>query len=789
MNEQQFFAQRTDNVFVQLIQRYMPFWPLFVITTALSLAVTYVYLRSQVRIYVATSKVLLKDPNKGGGDSKVLDALNIFGDKKIVENEIVVLKSTNIMQEVVRELDLYASVYNEGRVQVEELYKATSPIWFSTLNTAEITSSKKYYFQVDWNRQLIYIDNKTVHFNDSVLLNNIVYKVEPNPTYIKTLKGKNYFVQFNALDATASGIIGSLRANAISTQSTVIEIALETPVPEKGIDILTNLFKVYNFQAIQDKNQTAANTLAFIDNRLRVVISSLDSVEKNVESYKSNNQVIDLSAQAQVYLENVKDFDKRKSDIDLQLDVLNHVNNYINSKGAKPGTVPAVGLIADPLLVTLLNKLYDSEFQLDRSKSIAGEKNDAVILAEEEVGKLKSDIRENIQSIRRNLLSSRDNISSTIGGNNQLLRQIPQKERGLIDISRQQAIKNNIYTFLLQKREETELNSAGTIPDLRIIEKAASYGPIKPVEKNYYIGGFIIGILLAAFIVIVREQFNRKILFRSEIEEKTKVPIVGEIVQINTKDPIVILEGKRTIIAEQFRSLRTNLSFMALSEDAKTTLITSNVSGEGKSFVSINLAISYTLTDKKVALLELDLRKPRLSNLLNVTRDPGISNYLVGKIPIEGIIKETAIKNLFIVSAGAIPPNPSELILSNKFKEMIEDIKSRFDYLIIDSAPIGPVSDSLLLKDYADSTIFVIRHNATPKFYLKQIESLYEQKKFKNMCIVFNGLKRRGISGSYGYGSYGYGYGNYGYGYNDGGYYVQDVKKSFLSKVRKFFSK
>lgn len=780
MEDQQTIKDQAErNAILQVLERYLPFWPLFVITTALSLAITFVYLRSQVKIYVATAKVLLKDPNKGSGDSKILDALNIFGDKKIVENEIVVLKSTNIMREVVRDLHLYASVYNEGKVRVEELYKGNSPVSFRTSNPDSVKSSEKYFFSIDWNKGVINIDNRIIRFNDSAIINNSVFFVEINPLYHKNLKGKNYFVQFNSISGAASELITSLKVAAISNQSTVLDVRLETPVPEKGIDVLTKLFNVYNITGILDKNQTAARTLTFIDNRLGLVTNQLDSVERNVEAYRSRNQVIDLGAQAQVYLDRVSDYDRSKSEIDIQLDVLNDVNRYINTKGQKAGTVPSLSLLKDPALTTLVSKLYDAEFQLEKSRSVTGEQSDAVVLAKEQVSRLQTDIRENLANIRRSLSFARNNINSTIGASSSMLRQIPQKERGLIDVTRQQAIKNNIYSYLLQRREETALNSASTIADLRVIEKADSFGPIKPVAKNYYLAGLVIGILMALIIILIREQFNRKVLFTSEIEDKTKVPVVGEIIQVASKSPIVIQEGKRTIIAEQFRSLRTNLSFMAMSEDAKTTLITSNISGEGKSFISINLAISYTLTDKKVALLELDLRKPRLSALLNVSRDPGISNYLVGKIPIEGIIKETSIKNLFVISAGAIPPNPSELILSNKFKELIFQLKERFDYLVIDSAPIGPVSDSLLLKDYADATMFVIRHNVTPKMYLRLIDNLYKQKKFKNMSIVFNGLKRRGIGGNYGYGNYGYGNYGFGYGYGEGGqgYYIKEEQK------------
>lgn len=780
MSEQQFFKERPDsNLLVQLMQRYLPFWPLFLITTVLGLGISWLYLRSQTRIYVAAAKVLLKDPQKNGGDSKVLDALNIFSEKKIVENEIIVLRSSSILEEVVRSLDLYATVYNQGKVRSEELYAENSPVYFKALDESNIESLGKYYFSVDWTQNQIRINNKTVPFNGTILMGKTPYQVLPNTGYNKSLTGKNYCVVFNSIQDAAADISANLKAAATSNTSTVIDVKIETPVPAKGITILNKLFEVYNKEAVDDKNQIAAKTLAFIEDRLHLVIGQLDSVERNIEAFKTRESVYNLGDQASLYLSNVSDLDKKNSEVDIQLDVLKDVQRYVDQKGQKPGTVPAQLLINDPTLGSLLQKLYEAEFQLEKIQSINGEKSDAVIMANESVSRIKADIRENLTNIRTNLMAVKNNVSSNIALNSGLLSRIPQKERGLLDISRQQAIKNNIYTYLLQKREETALSSAGTTPDLRILEKGVASGPIKPVAKNFYLTGFLLGLLLAALIVFLREQFNRKILFRSEIEEKTSIPVLAEITQTDTKESIAISEGKRTIIAEQFRSLRTNLAFMGLNEEQKTLLVTSSISGEGKSFIALNLAMSITLTGKKVALMEMDLRKPKLSLYLGVNRDPGISSYLIGRSTIDEIIKETRYKDLYIVSAGPIPPNPTELIGGKKFAEMMELLKGRFDYVIIDSAPIGPVTDSQLLGVFANTTVYVVRHGLTPKVFLRMIDDLYKQKKFPNMSIVFNGLKRRGfsfLSYGYGYGSYGYGYG-YGYGSDGYGYYTSDKRR------------
>ena len=780
MSEQQFFKERPEtNLLIQLIQRYLPFWPLFVFSVGIGLAISWFYLRSQTRIYVVSAKVLLKDPQKNGGDSKVLDALNIFSEKKIVENEIIVLRSSSIMEEVVDSLDLYATVYNEGKVRVEELYKENSPIWFQAQNKDNIESGGQQYFSVDWNKNTVRIFNQDLPFNSNLKVGKTIYRLVPNPDYNQHLTGKNYYVVFNTIAGAAGEMIGDLKASATSNTSTVIDVKLETPEPKKGVDILSYLFKVYNKNAIDDKNQIAAKTLNFIQNRLQYVIGQLDSVERNIQSFKTREGVYNLGEQASLYLNNVKELDKRNSDVEIQLDVLRDVRNYVNNKGGKPGTVPSQLLISDPTLAGLLQKLYEAEFQMDKTAAINGEKSDAVIMANQSVDRIKNDIRENLGTIQTNLQSVKNNVNSSISMNSGMLSQIPQKERGLLDISRQQSIKNNIYTFLLQKREETALSSASTTADLRVLEKATMAGPIKPVPKSFYMTGLILGLLAAILYVLLREQFNRRVLFRSEIEEKTRVPVLAEIMQTKSTETIAISEGKRTLVAEQFRSLRTNLTFMGLNETQKTLLVTSSISGEGKSFIALNLALSITLTGKRVALMEMDLRKPKLSKYLGIKRDPGISNYLINTAKIEDIIKATQYPNLFVVSAGPIPPNPTELIGGQYFEKLMVELKSKFDYIIIDSAPIGPVTDSQLLGSYADTTVYVVRHGLTPKIFLRMINDLYDQKKFNNMAIVFNGLRRRGIpllSYGYGYGSYGYGYG-YGYGSDGQGYYTSDDHK------------
>ena len=807
MEEEQFFREKpSSNLLKQIISRFLPYWPIYVLLTIVSLSIAYIYLRSQTRIYVATSTVLLKDPNKSGADSKVLEALNVFGEKKIVENEILVLKSSSLMQEVVKNLNLYAVVFNKGKVQTEELYKENSPIVFEALNKELIEASGVEEFDIDWNKRNVKIAGQQIPFGGNLVRGRTVYRLLINEAYNKSAEGKNFFVVFNNVAGAAGSLIGNLQASAISYQSTVLNVQIKTPVPERGIDVLANLFEVYNRTGIEDKNKMAANTIIFIEDRLNKVTAQLDSVEAAKENYQSNNKITEMGAQAQVYSGNIAELDNQRATIQLQQDILSEVRQYVNSKGRKPGLVPATGMVEDPFLSSLLQQLYTAELERDKLRAIVGEQSEQLSTVQGNIDRLKASINENLNNIRNNIGIEKSTIDGRIALNNSMLAMVPGKERGLLEISRQQAIKNNIYTFLLQKREETALSSASTSADMRVLETPSSYGPITPVPKNYYLLGFLSGLVIFILFVQIQEQFSNKIMFRSEIESRTNVPVVAEIVQSRVKDPIAISEGKRTVIAEQFRSLRTNLNFMGFTEDSKVALVTSSISGEGKSFIATNLAISLTLTGKKVALMELDLRKPKLHRYLSVQRDPGISSYVIGKAGIEEVIKPTSHANLFLVSAGPIPPNPSELLERAAFADLMTQLRDRFDYIIIDSAPIGPVTDAMLLNQFADITVYVVRHALTPNTFLKLIQSLNKEKKFKNMSVVFNGIRPRGTSlfnygfGGYGNGyGYGYGYGNgYGYGYGDenSGYFQSKTDQpgyknlfGFVGRIKNFFGR
>lgn len=758
--------QQDGNIINQLLFRYLPYWPLFIVMLLLGVAFAYVYIRYKVPIYEANASILIKDERKGADESKALETLNLFRTNKIVENEIEMIRSRTLLKNVVRNLRLYAPVYEEGQVNVVPAFLKT-PVEVEVMNPDSLIEAEKVYFSFDKVKQVVNVEGKDYPLNKWTPSPWGTVRFIPNPYYESHHEQKPLFFSLVEQKKVIDYLDKQLTISPSSRQSTVINIKVKDPVPVRGKLVLNELIRQYDRASVTDKNELALNTLKFVEGELSKMQKELDSMNRGIEQFRTSNNVVDISSQGQQYLAGTGANDAKVSEIDVQLSVLREVENYVRSKGANTGIVPSTAGINNPLLGSLITQLYENEAQYKKLITTTGENHPMARTLREQIDNLRPSIMENIASQKRNLQASRSNLASSVGKYSSLLRSMPEKERQYLEISRERATKEANYQALLQRKAETELSLNATVADSRIVDEAESTTePVSPNKLFVYLVSILGGLGLAILIIALKEGFNRTILFRSEIENFTSVPVIGEVIHDTSGQPIVISHDRKNFIAEQFRQIRTSLSYLGISSKKKKILITSSIPGEGKSFVSANLAISLALTDKKVVLLEVDLRKPKLSEIFGI--DPtvvGISQFLIGDKEADEIIKRTeANPNLFIISAGPIPPNPSELILNGRIQELLVYLENAFDYIVIDTAPVSPVTDAYLLSQYCDATLYIVRHGYTPRIYLQLLDENNRVKGLKNLALIFNGVKSRGI-GKGGYGN-GYGYG-YGVGYGD----------------------
>jgi tyrosine-protein kinase Etk/Wzc len=771
--------QTDDNFFRETVLKFLMYWPVFLILITLSLGGAWLYLRYKVPVYDITASILIKDEKKGLDDSKALEALDMFGSKKIVENEIKVIQSKALTQEVVKSLQLYAPVTSEGKFSDRSAY-ITSPIQVVVQNPDSLQTFQKVYFTFLPQSQEVEINGKayTVGQWQETPFGTIKFII--NKHYRPSEQKLRLYFSLIQVRKAAKEIAGRIKVTSSSKQSTFVELRIEDEVSQRGEDILNELIAVYNRAAIMDKSSIEANTLQFIEDRLKYVVNELDSVEGQLQSYKAQNNITNISEQGELFLQTVSVNDQKINDISMKLAVLDQVEAYVKGKGEKGNIVPSTMGIADPVLTQLLEKLYSLEVEYEQTKKVVPENNPTVVAMVDGIKKVKPGILENITNQRISLKAARAELITNNNHYFSLLQAIPKKERELLSISRQQSIKNNIYTYLLQKREEAALSYASTVADSRVIDRAESSElPVSPKKVTIYLISVIMAFGLCVGLISLKELLDHTVVSHSEIEKYTSIPVLGEIVYAQAKCPIVIAEGKRTLVAEHFRYLRTSLGFLGINSRKKKILVTSNISGEGKSFITANLGISLSLIGKKVCLIELDLHKPTLSNKFGIPNDVGITNYLLEQNNVEKIIQRTETNNLYLIPSGPLPSNPSELILNGKLQELFAYLEETFDYILIDTVPINPVTDAHILSPLCDATLFIVRYGYTPKAFIQRLEEQNRIKSLKNIAIVFNGIRHKGFN------KYGYNY-NYNYGYE----YVEEGKASdlFKRKIRNYLN-
>lgn len=754
----------------KLLFRLLPYWPLVLLFLLLGILASKIYLRYTTKIYAVKSRIIVNDDAQQKSANLIdivqLDTRNLSSE---TEKEMEILQSRNLLSDLAKKLQLNVQYGSKGYIKSGEVYK-NLPF------TLEIKYPDSLEKSFSGNVEIV---------DHQIKFNNIVY---PTDTFVRSNYGEikwhiysanvnnktgNWYITVQTIYNTVTELQHSLIIEPISKQSSILDITYKDPLPERGLEILENLLSLYNSSSVEYKSRISENTLKFLNERLDIVSGELNGIEKKLQNYKTSNDIVDLTTQGSVILDQLKETDTKISALDVQMDVLNKIKEYVEKRNNTYDPVPATLGISDPVLNDLLNQLYQAEFELQKTKQTSGAKNPNIPVLEETIDKLKPSILASITNLKTGISVSRQQLQSDNAKLNDALNRMPVKERQLLDINREQAIKNGIYTFLLQKKEEAAISAAAIVSNYRILDKPEEAGLVKPQSARIY-GLFIISALFLVLIYIYFKEFaSTKLKFRSEIETGTNVPILAEIAyQPNKTDyPIVVEEGKRSLIAEEFRELRTNLNYITFNtkERGKVILITSSVPNEGKSFVAINTSISLSLTQSKVVLLEFDLRKPKISKELGIVKSAGLSTYLIGKASAQEIVyPHPAIANFSIIPSGPIPPNPSELIGNQKLDELFNFLKLNYDYIFIDSPPVGSVTDAKILAKVADATLYIVRQNFTHSSFLELINNLQQKHILPNMNIVFNGIKIKKIPGySYGYGNaYKYGYG-YGYGYTE----------------------
>jgi len=751
--------------------RFVRQWKWFVLSVVLLLAASLIYLRYAPKIYEVNAALLLKDEKKGGGSELMaLQELNIFEAKNNVDNEIEILKTANLMEKVVREMDIYFEYYMSGRVRTSEVYGKDVPLrfWLPSGQTDSVPAAR---FKVIYGERGA-LEFKGEYADEDFLVQSSIREKQVDLPFGSLLMeagasepGTEVEVKLRKPLAVARDILSDLEISLSSKTTTVVNLKLRTVHPRKGVEILEHFVEAYNRDNMEDQNLVAQNTALFLDERLDSITIELARVEQQVERYKQSQELTDISSEAQLFLQQSSQNEAKRLELETQLSIVQDLQSYLEQSDNADKLLPALGLQSQGLN-NLINEYNTLLLQQLRLRTTASEDNKALIDLNRQLSALASNVKASLGREKRNLDILLANVEQQARLYSSKITSIPRQEREFMEIQRQQAVKAELYLFLLQKKEENALSMILVIPKAKVIDRPRSTsGPVAPRRNIIFVIALLLGLGLPVMIIVLREYFKFYIENKAELEKLSQVPVLGEIPRSQEAGNIVLHQHSTNTLAEMFRLLRSNLLFVLGKDHKKVILISSSVGGEGKTFMSINLGLSLAFLNKKVLIMGLDVRKPKLAEYLGLDTKSGISLYLSGHSDRASLLKPSGVHPLLdVVAAGPIPPNPNELLASKELDELIEQYRQDYDYIILDSAPVGAVSDAYQLNRFADACLYVVRAEYTPKQSISEAEDIYKQKKLNNMYFLLNGSDIKKAGYRYGYSKkYGYGYG-YGYG-------------------------
>lgn len=752
--------------FKLIILSYLKYWWLFLLSVILFLSLAFAYLFFSTPLYSISSSILIKID--GGSDftqNTVYSELEAYETNKQVENEMEILASYSLMRDAVEELPLDYFFYTEDKYsRMKELYGANVPVTVKTLLKKPDVGQYPEEVRISVNLFddhfiLIQEDEKKKAYQYGELIENWYGEIKIN-------KSENYqgempellHIYFKNKDQVAGLYKGRIQVNLSQRFASVFNISLVDAVPEKGQDVLNKLIEQYNLQAVKEKNVTASNTIDFINSQLDTLMKELNSIERRIEEYRRSNNISDMGTENSLMVQNSKDIETQLSDIKTQMEVLDYLEEYLRDPASSGIEVASNLSIIDETLTNLVDEFNRLQNERQRLLRTVQPNNPLVTTIEGQLENLKNNIGTNISNMKNGLRIESQNLKFNLDQINSRISNVPEIERGLLELSREHSRKQTQYNYLQSKKEEANLSLATTtVSNARVIDEAASSSsPVKP-NKMVILGmAMIVGFICPFGFIYIKNTLNTKITHKSQVQDITEVPILSEISNYpNGGELLAISEKRRTPIAEQFRLLRTNLKFVAGRKNERVLMVTSSISGEGKTFFSLNLGASLSIAKKKVVVLEFDLRKPALLKSVNMKTKLGIADYLSNDdVSIDDIILDfKKVDGLSLIGCGNIPEDPAELTLGDKVEVLINQLKERFDFIIIDTAPVGTVTDAFNLAPFCDRTLFMVRYNFTKKENLIFMEDIDIKNKLRNTSLVMNDAKQ--TNGYYGY-SYGY---------------------------------
>ena len=784
-----------DNVdYKALLFRYIIHWPWFVASLLVCLIGAWGYLYFQTPVYQISASIMIKDDKKGGGGSADLESLGLGGmmtSTQSIDNEIEVLRSKTILKEVVNNLELYITYYDEDEFPKKELYKA-SPIIVNL--TAQEADNLPGVAMID----MKLTQEGSLDVNLKVGLNEYNKHFDKLPAVLPTdvgtfgfalkdslsngkIEGQNIMRNISAIVSqpfgVAKGYQGALTIAPTSKATSVATVSLVNTNIQRGQDFINKLMEMYNRNTNNDKNEVAQKTREFINERIQIIDEELGNTEDKLEAFKRNAGLTDISSDAQLAVSGNAEYEKKRVENGTQINLVRDLNKYINNPSNEYEVLPSNIGLSDNGLTTQIDRYNELIIERKRLLRTSTESNPMIVNLDASIRVMKANVKAAIDGTLQGLLIVKADLDREASRFSRRISDAPGQERQYVSIARQQEIKAGLYLMLLQKREENAITLAATANNAKIIdEPVAEGGPVSPKPKTIYMIALVLGVGLPVGVIFLIGLTKFKIEGRGDVEKLTRLPIVGDVPLTAEKTgSIAVFENQNNLMSETFRNVRTNLQFM-LGNGQKVILVTSTVSGEGKSFISANLAISLSLLGKKVVIVGLDIRKPGLNKVFNISRkEQGITQYLSDpeKNLMDFVQLSDVSKSLYILPGGTVPPNPTELLARDGLDKAIETLKKNFDYVVLDTAPVGMVTDTLLIGRVADLSVYVCRADYTRKAEFTLINELAENNKLPNLCTVINGLdlQKKKYGYYYGYGKYGkyYGYGKrYGYGYGYG---------------------